>query len=120
MIPWLLVAELLRVQGKTMSVLVSERMVAFPCSGEINYHVSDVPAVLAVVKAHFAAQNPVIDTTDGLSLELPEWRMNIRASNAEPLLRLNIETNTNPTLVDTLVAKVELIIEVICRSSEQI
>ena len=111
MIPWLLVAELLCVQGKKMSELVGERMTAFPCSGEINYRVSDVPAVLEAVKSHFSDQKPELDLTDGLSLELPEWRMNIRASNTEPLLRLNIETRANKTLVDRLVKEVEGIID---------
>ena len=111
MIPWLLVAELLCVQDKTMSQLVGERMAAFPCSGEINYRVADVPAVLDAVKAYYAAQKPVIDMTDGLSLELPQWRMNIRASNTEPLLRLNIETRADQPLVAQLVAEVESIID---------
>lgn len=110
MIPWLLVAELLCVQSKKMSELVGERMQAFPCSGEINYRVSDVPAVLDAVKEHFADQNPELDTTDGLSLELPEWRMNIRASNTEPLLRLNIETVANTKLLDDLIDEVEELI----------
>ncbi|WP_420591957.1 phosphomannomutase CpsG [Bacterioplanoides sp.] len=110
MIPWLLVAELLCVQSKKVSELVGERMQAFPCSGEINYCVSDVPAVLDAVKAHFADQNPELDTTDGLSLELPEWRMNIRASNTEPLLRLNIETVANTKLLDDLIGEVEELI----------
>ena len=111
MIPWLLVAELLCVQGKRMSELVGERMTAFPCSGEINYRVSDVPAVLEAVKSHFSDQKPELDLTDGLSLELPEWRMNIRASNTEPLLRLNIEARANKILVDRLVKEVEGIID---------
>jgi phosphomannomutase/phosphomannomutase/phosphoglucomutase len=111
MIPWLLVAELLCVQGKRMSELVGERMAAFPCSGEINYCVSDVPAVLEAVKSHFSDQKPKIDLTDGLSLELPEWRMNIRASNTEPLLRLNVEARANKALVDRLVKEVEAIID---------
>jgi phosphomannomutase/phosphomannomutase/phosphoglucomutase len=111
MIPWLLVAELLCVQGKKMSELVGERMAAFPCSGEINYRVSDVPAVLEAVKSHFSDQKPELDLTDGLSLELPEWRMNIRASNTEPLLRLNIEARANKALVDRLLKEVEGIID---------
>jgi len=111
MIPWLLVAELLCVQGKKMSELVGERMTAFPCSGEINYRVSDVPAVLEAVKSHFSDQKPELDLTDGLSLELPEWRMNIRASNTEPLLRLNIEARANKALVDRLLKEVEGIID---------
>lgn len=110
MIPWLLVAELLCVQGKTLSQLVGERMKAFPCSGEINYRVADVPAVLEAVQRYFTDQSPRLDATDGLSLELPEWRMNIRASNTEPLLRLNIETRGNPTLLGVLMTEVEGII----------
>jgi len=100
MIPWLLVAELMSRQGKKLSELVGERMAAYPCSGEINYTVSDAKAVLAVVQAHFAGQNPKVDTTDGLSLEFDDWRMNIRASNTEPLLRLNIESRVNPQRVE--------------------
>ena len=100
MIPWLLVAELMSRQGKKLSELVGERMSAYPCSGEINYTVSDAKAVLAVVQAHFAEHNPKVDTTDGLSLEFDDWRMNIRASNTEPLLRLNIESRVNPQRVE--------------------
>ncbi|RRV88252.1 phosphomannomutase CpsG [Stutzerimonas stutzeri] len=100
MIPWLLVAELMSRQGKKLSELVCERMAAYPCSGEINYTVSDAKAVLAAVQAHFAGHNPKVDTTDGLSLEFDDWRMNIRASNTEPLLRLNIESRINPKRVE--------------------
>ncbi|WP_430462254.1 phosphomannomutase CpsG [Thalassolituus sp. LLYu03] len=110
MIPWLLVAELLSVEGVRMSQLVGERMAAFPCSGEINYKVQDVPAVLAKVKAFYADGNPELDTTDGLSMAFADWRMNIRASNTEPLLRLNIESRANAGLVNQRVAEVEAII----------
>lgn len=92
MIPWLLVAELLSTSGKSLSQLVSERMAAFPCSGEINFTVANASAVIAAVKAHYAALNPVEDTTDGLSLEFADWRLNVRSSNTEPLLRLNVES----------------------------
>ena len=68
-------------QGTKLSELVGERMAAYPCSGEINYTVSDAKAVLAAVQAHFAGHNPKVDTTDGLSLEFDHWRMNIRSSN---------------------------------------
>ena len=100
MIPWLLVAELMSRQGRKLSELVGARMGAYPCSGEINYTVSDAKAVLAAVQAHFAEQNPKVDTTDGLSLEFADWRMNVRASNTEPLLRLNIESRGNAALVE--------------------
>lgn len=100
MIPWLLVAELMSRQGKTLSELVGARMAAYPCSGEINYTVSDSKAVLAAVQAYFAEQNPKVDTADGLSLEFADWRMNVRALNTEPLLRLNIESRVNAEMVE--------------------
>lgn len=100
MIPWLLVAELMSRQGKKLSELVGERMAAYPCSGEINYRVTDSKAVIHAVQAHYVEQNPKVDTTDGLSLEFDDWRMNIRASNTEPLLRLNIESRVNPQRVE--------------------
>lgn len=110
MIPWLLVAELMSTQGKKLSELVGARMAAYPCSGEINYTVSDAKAVLQAVKAHYASENPTEDTTDGLSLEFAEWRMNVRSSNTEPLLRLNIESRANPALVAEQVKTIESII----------
>ncbi|MBD7978582.1 phosphomannomutase CpsG [Serpens gallinarum] len=112
MIPWLLVAELMSAQGKKLSELVGARMAAYPCSGEINYTVSDAKAVLQAVKAHYASENPTEDTTDGLSLEFADWRMNVRSSNTEPLLRLNIESRANPALVAEQVKTIESIIAV--------
>lgn len=111
MIPWLLVAELISQTGKTLSHLVSERVLAYPCSGEINYTVSDVSTVLNKVMAHFAAENPQLDKTDGVSLEFAQWRMNIRASNTEPLLRLNVESRADKNLLWQKVAEVEKLIK---------
>jgi phosphomannomutase/phosphoglucomutase len=110
MIPWLLIAELISKTGKTLSELISERAKAYPCSGEINYTVKDSPTILANVRAHFAPENPTLDETDGLSLEFAQWRMNIRASNTEPLLRLNIESRGDPDLVGQKVKELEAII----------
>jgi phosphomannomutase/phosphomannomutase/phosphoglucomutase len=110
MIPWLLVAELISVQGKSLSQLVGERMAAYPCSGEVNYTVNDAKAVIAAVQAHYAAQQPQLDTTDGISLEFSDWRMSLRASNTEPLLRLNIESRANPAKVASELACIEQII----------
>ena len=112
MIPWLLVAELISTQGKTLSQLVGERMAAYPCSGEINYTVNDAKAVIKAVQEHYAEQNPKLDTTDGISLEFADWRMNLRSSNTEPLLRLNIEAKNSPELVADQVKTVESIISV--------
>ena len=99
MIPWLLVAELISLAGKPLSQLVSERQQAYPCSGEINFKVADVKACIQAVKNHYANQNPKIDETDGVSMEFGNWRMNVRGSNTEPLLRLNIETKADSALV---------------------
>lgn len=110
MIPWLLVAELLCRSGKPLSALVGERIAAFPCSGEINYRVGDISSVLDRVMTHFASQRPHIDLTDGLSLEFPDWRFNLRGSNTEPLLRLNVETRGNPAEVQRHVAELEKLI----------
>ncbi len=95
MIPWLLIAELLSTSGATLSSLVEERMRDYPCSGEINYRIDDVRAVLSRIERYYSAQNPSVDRTDGISYEFANWRFNLRSSNTEPLLRLNIETKGN-------------------------
>ena len=110
MIPWLLVAELVSKTSKSLSQLVEERMQAYPCSGEINYKVADVPAVLERVMQHFASLKPDIDNTDGVSLDFGEWRLNIRASNTEPLLRLNVESRGDKNLVWEKVKEIETLI----------
>jgi phosphomannomutase len=99
MIPWLLVAELLCTTGKSLSALVGERMLAYPCSGEINFRVHDVQSSIAFIKKHFMAAEPVIDTTDGLSMAFADWRFNLRGSNTEPVLRLNVESRGNADLM---------------------
>ncbi|MDX9988218.1 phosphomannomutase CpsG [Thiothrix unzii] len=99
MIPWLLVAELLCTTGKPLSALVGERMVAYPCSGEINFRVQDVQASIAAVNAYFLADAPEIDSTDGLSMAFADWRFNLRGSNTEPVLRLNVESRGDATLM---------------------
>jgi phosphomannomutase/phosphomannomutase/phosphoglucomutase len=107
MIPWLLVAGLLSGTGKPLSSLVGEREAAYPCSGEINYTVADAGAALRRVEERFAADNPAIDRTDGLSLAFDTWRLNLRASNTEPLLRLNVEARGDASLVRQGVEAVE-------------
>lgn len=92
MIPWLLVISVLSETGQSLSSLVQEMIRKFPCSGEINFKVADTQATIQKLFDHFAEQNPVIDQTDGVSLDFGAWRFNVRASNTEPLLRLNIET----------------------------
>ncbi|WP_029406928.1 phosphomannomutase/phosphoglucomutase [Thiomicrorhabdus sp. Milos-T2] len=110
MIPWLLIAELMGKTGKSLSQLIEERMKAYPCSGEINYKVKDSQKILTAIQAKYGPENPILDETDGISLEFAEWRMNIRLSNTEPLLRLNVESRANPGLVDQKVKEIEEII----------
>lgn len=101
MIPWLLVTELLCTTGKSLSALVNERMAAYPCSGEINFRVQDVHASIEKVEAFFNASNeyPAIDRTDGLSMDFADWRFNLRGSNTEPVLRLNVESRSDLALM---------------------
>ncbi len=110
MIPWLLVAELMSTSDKTLAELVDERMAAYPCSGEINFTVANSSEVLKRVETYYSNQHPVTDRTDGLSMEFAEWRINLRASNTEPLLRLNIETRANPALLQQKVAEATTLI----------
>ncbi|AXF44041.1 phosphohexomutase domain-containing protein [Acinetobacter johnsonii] len=92
MIPWLLAISVLSETQQTLSSLVEGMIEKFPCSGEINFKVADTQATIQKLFDHFADQNPAIDETDGVSLNFGTWRFNVRASNTEPLLRLNIES----------------------------
>jgi len=111
MIPWLLVAELISRSGRTLADLVDARMAAFPCSGEINYRVPAVAPVIERVLAYFGPDDPQIDRTDGISLEFPDWRFNLRGSNTEPLLRLNVEARGDAAAVARHVAEIAALIE---------
>lgn len=92
MIPWLLVAEIVSITGKRLSSLVDSRFSAYPCSGEINFRVGDVARAIQKVLDTFLGQEAAIDHTDGISVEFPDWRFNLRGSNTEPVLRLNVES----------------------------
>lgn len=111
MIPWLLVAELLAVKGQTLSQQVEERMKAFPCSGEINYKVSNSKSVLSEIKNEIGNCAIKSDDTDGLSFEFDNWRFNVRTSNTEPLLRLNVESKSDLELVTDKVKTISYIIK---------
>ena len=99
MIPWLLIAAIMSQQKATLSTLVGERMRAFPASGEINRKVKDAAAVLARVEEEYTPRAVAVDRTDGLSVEFAEWRFNLRSSNTEPLLRLNVESRGDAALM---------------------
>jgi phosphomannomutase len=108
MIPWLMVAELMGRTGAGLADLLADRRAAFPSSGEINFRVDDAAACLARVRA--AYPGAVVDTLDGLSFAFPDWRFNLRASNTEPLLRLNVESRGDRLRVAREVAAISAII----------
>lgn len=110
MIPWLLVAELMCRKGKPLSALVDERIAAYPSSGEINLKVSDAPAVLREIERQFAAGAEDVDYTDGVSVAFADWRFNLRASNTEPVIRLNVESRADQALME---AKTEALLAAI-------
>jgi phosphomannomutase len=91
MIPWLIVAQILSESGRALSALVDERIALFPVSGELNYRIPDSKAAIAAFEQRYASQALSLDRTDGLSFEFPDWRFNLRTSNTEPLIRLNVE-----------------------------
>jgi phosphomannomutase len=105
MIPWLLVVELISKSGKSLTQLVEERMAKFPCSGEINSILEDAPATLVKVEAHYASSGAEIDHTDGLSMNFGDWRFNLRASNTEPVVRLNVESRGDQALMEAKTAE---------------
>ena len=100
MIPWLLVAEQISRTGRSLAELVDEAMTAYPASGEINRRVRDARAAIAAVEDRFAPQSLRRDETDGLSLEFEDWRFNLRSSNTEPVLRLNVESRGDRALME--------------------
>ncbi len=104
MIPFLLVARLVSTTGKTLGSLVSEMEAAYPCSGEINSKVPDVPGTIARVEAAYGGGG-TIERIDGLSISyeakdgVAGWRFNLRGSNTEPVIRLNVETRGDAGLM---------------------
>ena len=99
MIPWLLAAQILCESGQTLSELVGERMALFPVSGELNYRVPDARAAMSAIESRYAPKALATDRTDGLSCEYADWRFNLRISNTEPLLRLNVEARGSKDLM---------------------
>ena len=99
MIPWLLMTQILSETGRPLSSLVGERIAAFPASGELNYRVPDAAAAMAAIESRYAKQALKVDRTDGQSYEFSDWRFNLRTSNTEPLLRLNVESRGSEQLM---------------------
>ena len=99
MIPWLLVTQTVCESGKSLSALVDERMRLFPASGEINRHLKDGRAAIKRIEQEYGAEARQVDYTDGLSIEFDDWRFNLRTSNTEPLVRLNVESRGDEALM---------------------
>lgn len=106
MIPWLLVAELISLTGRTLAQLVDEAMSRYPASGEINRRVPDARAAISRVEERFGPLAVGRDSTDGLSLEFADWRFNLRSSNTEPVLRLNVESRGDRPLMEEKTAEI--------------
>jgi phosphomannomutase len=100
MIPWLMIVDLMSRTGKTLSSLVAERMEKFPASGEINRTVSDPDHVLDIMRQSYEPDSMSLDLTDGLSLDMGQWRFNLRKSNTEPVIRLNVESRGDRILME--------------------
>ena len=99
MIPWLLVMELMSSSGKPLSELVNAMMVAYPSPGEINRAVADPTSAIARVREHYETEALLVDEIDGVSMEFTDWRFNLRMSNTEPVVRLNVETRADELLL---------------------
>lgn len=111
MVPWLLVAEHICETGKPLSQLVLEMQTRFPSSGEINFKLADKQPALDAFEATYAARAQSVDRLDGLSCDFGEWRANLRQSNTEPVLRLNVEARGDRDLLDAKVAEISALIE---------
>ena len=101
MFPWLLVADLMCARDVSLADMVDERMAAFPASGEINRRIADPASLLAAIETDYAGNALAVDHTDGLSMTFDDWRFNVRMSNTEPVVRLNVESRADPDLMRT-------------------
>ena len=110
-IPWLLVAELISVKGRSLSSMLDERIAKFPTSGEINFKVKDAAEAVKAVEEKYLPGAKRVDRTDGLSLEYDNWRFNLRASNTEPVLRLNLETRGDRKLMEKKTAEISAFLQ---------
>lgn len=111
MIPWLLVAGLIASRRQPLSAMVAERLAAFPCSGEINSTIENPPAVLDSVEQHYSDTALETDHVDGLSMSFTDWRFNLRMSNTEPVVRLNVESRGDKALMEAKTAELLSLME---------
>lgn len=112
MIPWLLVAERICRTGVPLAAMLEERMQAYPCSGEINFRVDDAAGTVARVLSFYEELQPLVERVDGVSAAFDRWRFNLRSSNTEPLLRLNVETRGDQALLEAKTRELQRLIEI--------
>ncbi|WP_375176634.1 phosphomannomutase [Marinobacter mobilis] len=105
MIPWLLVAERLCQSGHSLSSLIDARIEAYPASGEINRTIANPPQVIAAIEEQYGASAKAVSHVDGLSVEFDDWRFNLRMSNTEPVVRLNVESRGDRGLMEARTAE---------------
>jgi len=110
MIPWLLVAELICLSGQPLSSMVKDRIAKYPSSGEVNFTVDDAKAVIARIESYDWGEPFEILRIDGIDMVFENWRLNVRSSNTEPVLRVNLESRADKVLVDAKFAELEAII----------
>lgn len=106
MLPWLKLLEIMGKTGKSLGHLVGERVSAFPCSGEVNFRAGNVPELIAAVRDYYRKDIFEENGIDGLDADCGEWRFNLRGSNTEPLLRLNVESWGNAGLMREKTAEI--------------
>ncbi|MGB7244844.1 MAG: phosphomannomutase, partial [Sulfitobacter sp.] len=111
MIPWLLVAELLGRRNQDLDALIDQRRAAFPSSGEINFKLDDPKAAIARVIAKYETSATARDDMDGVGLSFADWRFNLRSSNTEPVVRLNVESRGNPEMLAQKTAAIEALLK---------
>ena len=99
MVPWLMVLEMIKNSGKPLSKMVEERKKKYPVSGEINRKVGDQDKVISGIEKHYGKNALKVEHVDGISIEHPQYRFNLRSSNTEPLIRLNVETRADQKLL---------------------
>jgi len=107
MIPWLLLVELLSQDARSLSQVVDQCMLDFPCSGEINFTIANAKEAIVRVQQYYASQPHQLSTLDGISMDFGAWRFNLRSSNTEPVVRLNVETKGDASLLNAKVAELK-------------
>lgn len=110
MIPWLLIIEMLSISKASLASLVQSRIFAYPCSGELNFKVKNADEVIKRIKIEYSVISKCEHHIDGLTLEFDDWRLNVRSSNTEPVLRINVEARGDFSLMAERAAEIENII----------